>query len=225
MTLLTLPNTLTPGTFEDVNDVQENFVAVRTLVNGNLDGDNLAQATAESLSVAASNVPRRGRAPSTSAATITTSMYTLVARCPTVVMPTSGILHVSLWARCALAGYTAGTAVVAVQLNGVTARSRFGVVAVESGGLMELTVNLAGSRPDALVITAPVDAGLSSLLSADSDPFDDQPNGHPVGPAIPLVVNAGAYTVDLVAKTGTATGFAMDLGNIRGHFWVKAEGF
>lgn len=226
MALLTLPNTLTPGTFEDVGDVQENFAAVRSLINGSLDGDNLSQASGEALSVSSTNAPRRGRTPSAAGLSITSSTYVLAARCPTVVMPTSGLLHVSLWARAALAGFTAGTVMFAVQLNGVTARSRFGVLAAESGGLMELTISLmAGARPDANLVTANVDAGLTSLFSADTDPVDDQSNGHALGAPVPIAANAGAYTVDLVAKVGTATGFFTDFGSIRGHFTVRTEAF
>lgn len=42
MTVFSLPRTLTAGTPENINDVQENFVAVRDHINGNLDATNLA---------------------------------------------------------------------------------------------------------------------------------------------------------------------------------------
>lgn len=41
MGLVTLPHTLTPGTPENVNHVQANDVALRDVLNGNVDGANL----------------------------------------------------------------------------------------------------------------------------------------------------------------------------------------
>jgi hypothetical protein len=42
MTTFSLPRTLVAGTPENINHVQENFVAVRDHINGNLDKDNFA---------------------------------------------------------------------------------------------------------------------------------------------------------------------------------------
>lgn len=45
MTQLVLPKTLTPGAAENVQDVQDNFVAVRTVINGQLGADNVQDKT------------------------------------------------------------------------------------------------------------------------------------------------------------------------------------
>lgn len=133
MALLTLPATLAPGS--DAEDIQANFVATRAVVNGGLDGTNLSPATAETVGTSATNAARRGITTSLSD-TLLTSSYTVVSRAPTVTVPANGILHVSLIGF--LQAAFGGTASFAIQCNGVTVRSRFGVASGASSGLMEV---------------------------------------------------------------------------------------
>jgi hypothetical protein len=232
MTLLTLPNTLVPGAYEDVGDVQENFVATRAIVNGGIDGENLSATTSEYLGLSATNYPRRGdgdTVPGLGAITGTT--YTPILRCGPVVMPTAGILHVSLWMPISMVAYTGGTASFALQLNGTTIRSRFGVASAGSGGLMELTATLptpggvGTSIPGAVLYTDLVDVGLGILTSSDGLPSNETTFGHPGGAPLPVAVNAGSYVIDLVGKVGTAAGFIATLGPTSAPFAVRAEAY
>lgn len=230
MTSLTLPKILTPGALENVDDVTSNFTAVRTLMNGGLDGDNLSQATGEALAVPATNLPRRAQGTLVSGGSyVLTTTYGVVARCPAVVMPTTGLLHISLWATMSLVAYAPGTVAVAIQLNGVTARSRFGVASGASGGLMELTgISLpapVGPITNGIVYTQPGDTGLAATVSTNGFFVDDYAAGHPLGTSIPLAVNAGSYVVDLVAKLETATGMILGLSSAAPSLTVRAEGF
>lgn len=230
MTSLTLPKTLTPGALENVDDVTSNFTAVRTLMNGGLDGDNLSQATSEAISASSSNIPRRAKGYLfLSGATVTTTTYVPVFRCPTIVVPVAGLLHISLWMRISLAGYSPGTVAVAIQLNGVTVRSRFGVASGASGGLMEQTgISLpapVSGFTGGVVYTQPGDTSLASTVSTNGFPADPFTTGFPMGTAIPVAVNAGSYVVDLVAKLETATGLNLVLSDSAPSFTVRTEAF
>lgn len=230
MTSLTLPKPLTPGTLENVDDVTSNFTAIRTLMNGGLDGDNLSQATGEALAVPATNLPRRAKGAIVSGgAFVLSPTYGVVARCPTVVVPTAGLLHITLWAGVSLAGYSPGTVAIAIQLNGVIARSRFGVASGASSGLMELTgISLpapVGPLTGGVFYTQPGDTGLASTISTNGLYADSYSSGFPMGTTIPVVVNAGAYVVDFVAKLETATGMFVQLSSGAPSFTVRVEAF
>lgn len=221
MTLLTLPKTLTPGTFENVGDVQDNFTAIKTLVNGGLDGDNLAQASAEALGVSATNNVRRGLG-STSLLDISSSVYVQLLRAPTVVMPTVGILHVSMLTACSVVLGTGALISYAVRLNGITARSRFGVASGVSGGLMEVTglgIISPGTVTGGILYTDNNDAGLGALLSTNGTGSTIQTQ--PVGVFVPIAVSAGSYVVDVVARVDSGSDVLFNSGSLR----VRAEGF
>lgn len=206
MSTLTLPNTLTPGTLEDIGDVQENFTAIGTLVNGGLDGANLAQVVSEQLAVSAPNYPRRAPAiaGATESVALASSTYTRIVRVSTIIVPTGGFLHVSFLATAFL--FTGSAAVIsfAVQLNGVTARSRFGVTSGASTGLMEKTgvaiPAASGNATWAQLFTDPtVDIGLGAVVSSLDGP-GGMTTTRPVGAFIPIVVNPGSYTVDVIGR-------------------------
>lgn len=224
MATLTLPNTLTPGTFEDVGDVQENFVAIRSLVNGGLDGDNVSQATGEALSLSATNYPRRGRAALSLLDVGVGATYTQIIRAPAVVMPAAGILHVSMTCWAVVTGGTTQVISYAIRLNGATARSRFGVAPASgaSTGLMEITglsIASPGTPTAALLFTDTTDTGLGSLISTNGTggAVDAQP-----APAFaPIVVSAGACVVDLVARVDSGTDVLFYQGALR----VRTEAF
>lgn len=221
MSALTIPKTLRPGDFENVNDVTDNFTAIRTLVNGGLDGDNLSQATDEALSLSGTNYPRRGRTELHLLSVSLGATYTTVIRAPTVVIPTGGILHVSMtcWASITLS--TTQVISYAIRLNGTTARSRFGVASGASGGLMEVTgLSLAspGTPTGALLYTDITDISLGSTVSTNgSGAIDTQPTGA----FVPIVVTPGAYVVDLVARVDSGTDVLFSQGALR----VRTEGF
>jgi hypothetical protein len=98
---LVIPNTLTPGTPEDVSDVQDNFTAVTTWANGNIDGDNLTTATNQALGLNETGTVRRGKSIiATEQSTTSTSYTTLTTpdRVQNVVLPTDGLIFVALQA-------------------------------------------------------------------------------------------------------------------------------
>lgn len=211
MPSLVLPNTLTPGAYEDVGDVQENFTAIRSLVNGGLDGTNLSQTAGEQLGVSATNYPRRSSVSWLGTVPVTSSTYTQIGRAPVVTMPTAGVLHVALWTWCRDTPGTGGTVSVCVQLNGVTARSRFGVAPASgvSSGRMELvgfgvpatTGHSLGAY--VLVHSDTTDTGLNYLASSNVGPVDNTAAGHPVGAFVPITVGPGNYVVDFMARADT----------------------
>lgn len=221
MSTLTLPRTLVPGAFENVNDVQDNFVAIRTLVNGGLDGDNFSQATAEAVSASATNASRHGLG-STLLLNVTTGSYVQLLRAPVVVMPTVGILHVSMFVTVTVSPSTTRLISYAIRLNGTTAKSRFGAVSAASGGLMEVTglgITSPGTPTGGILYTGNTDNGLDALLSTNGGGATQQTQ--PVGVFVPIAVAAGSYVVDVVAKVDSGD----DVGFANGKLWVKAEGF
>lgn len=221
MSTLTLPRTLVPGAFENVNDVQDNFVAIRTLVNGGLDGDNFSQASAEALGVGATNAVRHGLG-STLLLNVTTGSYVQLLRAPVVVMPTVGILHVSFLVAVVVSLGTSSLISYAVRLNGTTAKSRFGSVSGASTGLMEVTglgVTSTGSPTGGVLYTGNTDNGLDALLSTNGTGAAQQTQ--PVGVPVPIAVAAGSYVVDVVAKVDSGA----DVFFSNGKLYVKAEGF
>jgi hypothetical protein len=74
MTFVSLPHTLTPGTPENVAHVQNNFAAIRDVVNGGLDSTNLAPGGVSATSLAASAKVLSGSA-NAGTATATGSSY------------------------------------------------------------------------------------------------------------------------------------------------------
>lgn len=229
MTALTLPNTLTPGTFEDVGDVQENFDALRSLVNGGLDGANLSQAAGEALAVSGANIPRRGaqNAILNSSQYVTlTAAYQRLVRAPTVVMPSAGLLHVS--AMGILAAGSTATWSICLQLNGVIARSRFGVAPASgvSVGLMERTgMTLGPAISSTLWFTDTGDTGWGSLFA----PPPDTPAGTSPFTAtrmltafVPIVAGPGSYVVDVLARHDTG---ATVITNFDASIYVRTEAF
>lgn len=56
MTTLSVPNTLTPGTPEDISDVEDNFTAIETWANGNIDATNLAANAVTTAKITNANV-------------------------------------------------------------------------------------------------------------------------------------------------------------------------
>ena len=224
MSVLVPPNTLTPGTFEDVGDAQENFDAIQALVNGGLDGANLLPVTADQLSVSSTNNLRRGAGSVVGLSVPVGSAYTLIMRAPTVVMPVSGVLHISALAITVVASGTAQSISFAIRLNGVTARSRFGVAPASgvSSGLMEITglaVTSFGSPTGAALYTDTVDSGLSALVSTNG--VATGITTQPTGVFVPVSVAAGSYVVDFVARVDTGTSLAFTEGSLR----VKTEAF
>lgn len=223
MTALTIPNTLTPGTLEDVGDVQENFVAIRSLVNGGLDGTNLTQTTDEALSLSGTNAPRRAaqsRPLSSTEAVALTSTYQRLIRAPAVVMPTGGLLHVS--AMGTMDVVSAATWRLCVQINGVIARSRFGVASGASGGLMERTMSTTGANT--LWYTDISDIGLGQVDGGVGElPLDPSFGTRPMGAFVPIVVGAGSYVVDMMGVMDAGATFACV--NTDAIVYVRTEGF
>lgn len=222
---LVLPNTLTPGTFEDIGDVSENFAAISTLVNGNLNGANLSQATGEALSVSGTNIPRRGSEtfPLDSTQTVVlTGTYQRLKRAPTVVMPSGGLLHVAAFGEMQL--LNAVTWRLCVQLNGVIAKSRFGTAPASgvSVGLMERIMSTSASSAT-IWYTEANDTGLGSL---------DSPFGYPDSPAfkdrmltafVPIVVGPGSFVVDICGRMDAGPPLAAV--NTDAVIYVKTEAF
>jgi hypothetical protein len=97
MTLITLPRTIVPGTPENAAHVQENDEAIRDVVNGSLDGDNLTATTASRLGLSSSSITRSGVLAIVTQETRTSATYGLMTtadRIQNVALPTNGLLHV-----------------------------------------------------------------------------------------------------------------------------------
>lgn len=98
MSELPLTNTLTPGTNEDVADVQENFQDVLDWANGNIDGDNFTAATNQALGLNETGTVRRGKSIISTEETTTSASYTLLTtpdRVSNVVLPTDGLIAIA----------------------------------------------------------------------------------------------------------------------------------
>jgi hypothetical protein len=223
MSALTLPKTLRPGDFENVNDVTDNFTAIRTLVNGGLDGANLTQATGEALSATATNTPRRAmqsRPLDSTEAKVLNGTYQRLIRAPAVVMPTGGLLHVSAMGIMDVFG--AVTWRLCIQLNGVIVRSRFGVASGASGGLMERTMSTAGSTT--LWYTDISDVGLGQVdATAGELPLEASFGSRPIGAFVPIAVGPGSFVVDVLAIQDA--GPALAATNAAAVIYVRTEGF
>lgn len=222
---LVLPSTLTPGTFENVNDVSANFTALRTLVNGGLDGANLSQSTGEALSVSGTNIPRRGAETfglDPTQTVVLTGTYQRLKRAPTVVMPTGGLLHVAAFGEMQI--MNAVTWRLCVQLNGVIAKSRFGTAPASgaSVGLMERVMSTASSTMT-LWYTDPGDTGLGSLDSLLGYPDSPAYRDRMLTAFIPIVVGPGSFVVDVCARQDA--GPALVSVNVDAIIFVKTEAF
>lgn len=207
MTTLTYTNTLVAGTVENVTAVQQNFVDARTVLNGNIDGDNMTAATKNAIALSDTSVIRRGKSIIATSETIAGTSYATLTtpdRISSLVVPTNAVVWVSYW--CAVnksAGATTDTFAAGLFFGANEVRSRFGVAAAGvSGGLMEAAGVTSGTAAPLLtnVFTDYTDAGWNTLSSAATLPVDDTTNGHPVGAFIPITIAAGTYTLEVRFK-------------------------
>ena len=201
MSDVSLPRTISPGVL--ASWVQENDEALRDGMNGELDGDNLTTSARQRVGLNDSTTTRAGLSYiATSEAIAGTTLAALATpdRVTNVVVATSGLLFVSVWARLLkTVGNASETASVGLFLNGTQVKSQFGAVGSGSTGLFGTT----GIIPSALVnseaaaFTSDTDTGMASLLSTAGSAVDNTTAGHPVGVFVPIVVAPGTYTVEL----------------------------
>lgn len=230
MTTLAYTNTLVAGTPENVASVQQNFVDARTVLNGNIDGDNMTAATKNAIALNDSTVIRRGKsiiATSEAIAGVGYAVLTTPDRISSLVVPANAVVWVSYW--CAVnksAGGTADTFAAGLFFGANEVRSRFGVSAgagLVSGGLMEAAGVTTGTAAPLLgnVFTDYTDAGWNTLFSAATLPVDDTTNGHPVGAFVPITIAAGTYTLEVRFKKTAGTTAAVSARR----FYAKVETF
>lgn len=205
MPLATLPKTITPGTPENASDVQSNDAALLAALNGQLDGDNLTAAAARAAGISDSTNIRRGSSIIATSESITNAAYAVLTtpdRVSNIVVPSAGILHVSLWAMVTKAVGTAGDNISAAIFIG--ANQAKGIIS----SVAETTVGggvaggMTGLVYTGVTTTVPDIQGQNSVGAAD-----DTATGHLVGLFIPFVVNAGTYTIEVRWKRSGATAF------------------
>lgn len=215
MSTLTYTNTLIADTPEDVSKVQTNFVDVRTVLNGNLDGTNFTTAAKDMIALSDSGVVRRGKsviAGSEAIAGTSFAALTTPDRVASIVVPSGGVLWVSYWAILTkTVGGVAETASIGLFLGSNQVKSRFGVAPASgvSSGRMELvgfgvpatTGHSLGAY--VLVHSDTTDTGLNYLASSNVGPADNTAAGHPVGAFVPITVGPGNYVVDFMARADT----------------------
>lgn len=108
MTILTYSHTLVAGTPEDINDVQDMFEDVRTLVNGNLDDDNLSTGFLDKIGVTSDTTVRRGSCIVATEEARTNTAYGLLTtadRVQNVVLPANGLIFIvynAMWKESVL---------------------------------------------------------------------------------------------------------------------------
>lgn len=127
MSNIVFPNTLAPGTPEDITDVDGNLQAIRAVVNGLLDGanvqdgtlgvDEISAAFAAFLGVSNGGVVRRGKSIVATEEGRTNAAFGLLTtpdRVSSVVLPTDGLIRITFHA---LAKQSAATAQAALFLG------------------------------------------------------------------------------------------------------------
>lgn len=103
MSTLTYSHTLVAGTNENVNDVQDMFNDVKTLVNGNLDDTNISSTLASYVGVSQSGSPRRGKSIIATAESRSANTYAVLTtpdRVSGIVHPADGLMEITfsaLW--------------------------------------------------------------------------------------------------------------------------------
>lgn len=149
MTLITLPNTLTPGTTENVTHVQENDAAIVTVVNGNLDATNLATGAVTPIKTGVIPCARAYNSIDQSVASAETTLtfdserydtdgiHSTVSNTGRLTATTAGLYAIK--AHIKWASTPGINAFLAIRLNGTTYIARTGPVA--SGGLLEMTIS------------------------------------------------------------------------------------
>lgn len=224
---LVIPNTLQPGTYEDAAALQADFAAVRSYLNGSLDGNSPTSTVAQQLSLDAASVNRRERATSwPNDPIVFGDPYKSVARLGPIEMVTGGVLHIGFRLAAQRSGaipYGASTMDVALQLNGTIIRSRFGVAPASGASTGELSYIGApfpaspGVDDHTLFFSQWTDSAIGILYAAT-----DFPSGPISGAPIPVAVDPGTYVVDLVARVGSGnSNFFMNSPDL----YCKAEAF
>lgn len=120
MTTLAYSHTLIAGTPENVNDVQEMFDDAKTVINGNLDGDNLATSIREAAALNKTGSIRRGKSIIATEESRTNTAYGLLTtpdRVQNIVLPTDGLIFVLFQANWKSSSASAGQAAIFIGSN------------------------------------------------------------------------------------------------------------
>lgn len=214
MPTINLTNSLAAGQPRDVTKIQQNFVDLRTAINGGLDGDNFTSATRQAMGLSDASNIRRGSAVIATSQSIAGTSYAALTtpdRVSNVVVAANSLLLVSYWCvGLKTVGGTSETYSMGLFLNGTQVKSRFGIAPASgvSAGLFEQAGIAGGLAPTTshCLFTANTDDGFDELFSGNGAPADDTAAGHPVGTFVPIVVAAGTYTVEVrFKKTAGAT--------------------
>lgn len=228
MSDLTVTNTLTAGTPENVGDVQENFTDVVTWANGNIDSDNFTATTNQTLGLSETGTSRRGKSIIATEQTTTSTTYTTLTtpdRVQNIVLPTDGLLCVAfqgMWKESVVSTARAAIFVGATQLK--IANDRTNAVPI----VQEAALGVA-NQYKALSTTA---SGLNGAAGDATGYTGDVTTGQVVGVAInassstvasgPCYIHAaaGTYTVSVQFKVSSGTFTAKER-----KLWVWTQGF
>lgn len=218
MTQLTLTNTLTAGTPENVNQVQQNFTDVTTWANANVDQDNMTSTFLDKIGVTKSGTVRRGETHVAGAETRTNAAYgslTTPDQVSSVVLPSNGLIVVGYQAIWQNSTAGNGRAAIFIGANQLKAASATGAAAVQEA-LGSATIN----DDDPLATTS-----LGLATSAGAGAATEVTTGQVLGTASfggPTYVfaSAGTYTISVQFKSAAGSVTVKNR-----HLWVWTMGF
>lgn len=212
MSDLSLTNTLTGGTTEDVGDVQENFQDVVDWANGNIDGDNLTAAANQALGLNETGTVRRGKSIIATEEGRTNTAYgtlTTPDRVQNIVLPTDGLIRVwfqAMWkesvdaaARAAIfVGSNQQTLAVAnvaapavIEAQCMMASNTYGPLSSSFFGLHGGPAGTSATAYTGDVTTGQAIGGTYSTTT--------------VGGPVDIFVAAGTYTISVQFKASSGT--------------------
>lgn len=218
MGLLTYTRTLIAGTAENVNHVQDMFNDARTIINGNIDGDNLSTLTGQSTGVSATGLIRRGKciiATEESRTNVAYGLLTTPDQVDNIVVATDGLLFVKYSALVKSSNINQGQ--TSIFLSGTQAVGVSGTGApVASNGPV-----FGGTADDYDVLYTSVANSPASILELTTG-VGQASRGTPIrlGSAICFEVAAGTYTVTVQWKAAAGSITAKER-----KLWVWSIGF
>lgn len=224
MGTLTYSHTLVAGAAENINHVQDMFNDARTVINGNIDSENLASAEKNELGLSDSTTIRRGKSIIATEESRTNTAYGLLTtpdRVSSVALPTDGLIVITYQATWKNSVAGAGNAALflgANQLKVVSFATSTDPVVQEAGGntsadtyrpIASSNVGLA-TTSSATVYNGDVTTG--QIVSSNV--------GGNVGGSMYIFAAAGTYDVSVQFKStsGSVT--------VKGRkLWVMTIGF
>jgi hypothetical protein len=217
---LTLPTVGQSNATEDV-DVVNSFSAIQTLLNGNLDAQNLTGATVATLGLNGATTGRGATNIATSQNTASTTYVTLATpdQVTAVNLPANGLILVGYQATWAESVAGAARAAIFLGSNQLKGASNSGA----APGVQEAAVGGTAGQPTPLVSWA---GGLTSLAASTGYP-GDVTTGQLLGAGNAgaggfAVIHAAAGTYDVSVRFKVSSGTVSALNR---KLWVEARGY